>query len=224
MKVLRTTTCASHGHPEFRVTYDPTAVVISSDAEWLLGWLQDSVAEGALYKPEQTCRIGWGVTQVRLHPSGDLCLWEPDMQSMPIEWVEGVTTTLAHLRAQKDVVESVLGGEELSFPSLEQSAIICSRLGRDSKVVMERAVREGADSGWYFGCQDDDHDHNDATELRRVSLYDVAARYAPQIVPYVALPPGVLVALGKGMPILFRDGEPLEFRPGSYLAARNAAL
>ncbi len=219
MKVFRTTKCKEDGHPEFRIAYDPAVVTVAADAEWLLGWLQDTVAEGTEYRVGQKCQIGWVVTDVRQHESGDLTLWEPDMRSLPVEWVEGVTYCLAHLRAQKDVVESVLPAEDLFVPSLRQSAIICTRFGPDGGVVMERTQPDGTDSGWFCGCREDGHDHNVVTELRRVSLYEAAIR-APQIVPYLALPPGILVGLDGGVPVVFRDGEPLRFRPGSYLAAR----
>jgi hypothetical protein len=222
MKVLRTTTCGRSGHPEFRIAYDPSVIVVADDAEWFLRWLQESVNEGAKYKTGQTCQVGWMVTQVRQHESGDFTLWEPDMRSFPIEWVDGVTSTLAHLRVQKDVIESVLGADDLSFPSLLQSAIICTRLGQDGGVVMERADPDGNDSGWFCGCREDGHDHNQIAELRRVSLYEAVVRHAPQIVPYLALPPGVLVGVSEHAPVVFRDGQPLEFRPGSYLAVRYA--
>lgn len=221
MKVLRTRTCGGYGHPEFRIAYDPALVVVADDAEWFRGWLEETVAEGAQYEAGQTCQVGWVVTEVRQHSGGDLTLWEPDMRSMPIEWVEGVSFTLAHLRAQKDVVDSVLGPEAWSFPSLRQSAIICTRLAQGRGVVMERTEPDGADSGWFCGCREDGHDHNKVDELRRVSLYE-AVLHAPSIIPYLALPPGVLVGINGGAPAVFRDGEPLEFRPGSYLAERYA--
>jgi hypothetical protein len=220
MKLLRTTRCSRNGHPEFRIVFDPAIVVIEDDAHWLLGWLEDSIAQGARYQTGQTCQVGWAVTEVRLHISGDLTLWEPDMRSMPFVWSEGVSHTLAHLRVQKDVVESVLDTDELSFPSMRQSAIICSQLGQEGDLVMERAEPNGADSGWFCGCGHDGHNHNDVAELRRVSLFESAVRHSPQIIPYLALPSGVLVVVDGGLPVIFRDGEPLEFRKGSYLASR----
>lgn len=220
MNVLRTTTCAHHGHPEFRIAYDPTVVVASGDAKWLVRWLEESIAEGTRFEAGQTCQVGWGVTEVRLHESGDLILCEPDMLSLPFQWSPTVSYTLAQLRAQKDVVESVLEAEDVSFPSMLQSALICTRLAKDEDAVMERTEPKGTDSGWFCGCWEDDHDHNDVAELRRVSLYAAAIRHAPQVAPYLALPPGVLVGVGDGPPDVFRNGDSLPFKPGSYLAAR----
>jgi hypothetical protein len=222
MAVLRTTSCQHHLHPEFRITYDPALVPVEADARWFVKWLEEAVAGGERFAPGQTCQVGWMVTEIRAAGDGTLALWEPDMRSLPVAWVEGVSHTLSQLRAQKDVVESVMVAGDLSFPSMRQSAIICTRLGQGQAVVMERTEPDGADSGWFCGCREDGHDHNDVAELRRVSLYEAAVRHSPQVVPYLALPPGVLVGISESAPAVFRDGEPLEFRPGSYLAVRYA--
>ena len=221
MAVLRTTNCARHGHPEFQLVYDPEMVAIDDSVRWFAGWLEESVAQGTCYTAGQTCQIGWSVTEVRQRDDGDLTLWEPDMQHMPIVWSESVSRTLSHLGLQKDVVESVLDAEDSSFPSLRESAVICTRIGQSKGVVMERTKPSGAYSGWFCGCLGEDHDHNDVDELRLVSVYEAVVCHAPQILPYLALPPGTLASVGADdAPVIFRDGEPLEFKAGSYLAAR----
>jgi hypothetical protein len=218
--ILRTSACHARKHPEFRITYDPAIVPVEGDVRWLVGWLEQSVAQGKRFAPGQTCQIGWIVTEVRQVNDGHLSLWEPDVRVMPVAWTESVSNTLAHLRLQKDVVESVLSVDALSYPSMLQSAIICTRLGQKDGLVMERTEPSGTDSGWFFGCRDEDHGHSDVAELRRVSLYEAAVRYAPPIVPYLSLPAGVLIGVSKGVPAIFQDGDLLEFKSGSYLAAR----
>jgi hypothetical protein len=219
MAVLQTTLCRRHGHPEFRITYDPALVPVEADIRSFVGWLEQAVAGGKRFADGQTCQVGWAVTEVRARDDF-LTLWEPDMRQMPIAWVESVSHTLAHLRLQKDVCESVLGSDDLPFPSMCESAIICTRLGQTEGVVMERQAPSGSDSGWFCGCRTKDHDHNAVAELRRVSLYEAAVRHAPQIVPFLALPVGVLIATGHGVPTIFRHGKALAVKPGSYLAAR----
>jgi hypothetical protein len=223
VKVLRTTRCSRHGHSEFRITADPAVAVVEGDATWLLEWLEDTVAQGTRFADGQTCQVGWVVTQIRQDGGGDLSIWEPDMCHLPVEWSESVSRTLAHLRLQKDVVESMLPSEELAFPSMVQSAIVCTRLQEAEDLVLERSAPAAADSGWFCGCREDDHDHNDSTELRRVSLYEAAVKRTPQIIPYLALPPGVLIAVAAGLPVVFRDGKPLDVHPGSYLAAQRSS-
>jgi hypothetical protein len=220
MAVLRTTSCRHHQHPEFRINYSPALGVIEGDARWFVAWLEEAVATGSRFAPGQTCQVGWVVTEVREEESGDLCLWEPDMQQFPVTWVGSVSRTLSHLRRQKDVCESVLDTSDMSFPSMLQSALVCTRLGQTSGIVMERqAVSGERDSGWFCGCTGEDHDHNAVGELRTVSLYEAAVRFAQQIVPFLALPEGVLLETNVGEPKIFRDGNPLTFKPGSYLAA-----
>jgi hypothetical protein len=161
------------------------------------------------------------VLQVRAGDDGTLALWEPDMRQFPVAWVQSVSYTLAHVRRQKDVCESVLTAADLSFPSMRQSAIICTRLGQTERVVMERQAPAGSDSGWFCGCRSKGHDHRSVGELRKVSLYEAAVCYAPQIISYLALPAGVLLEAGEGPHKVFRDGQRLALRPGSYLAVRH---
>jgi hypothetical protein len=148
MAVLRTTSCFRYEHPEFQITYDPTRVPVEGDLHWLINWLEESVAQGNRFSSDQTCQIGWMVTKVRQSDVGTLTLWEPDMREMPIVWVESVSNTLAHLRLQKDVVESVLAPSDLSYPSILESLLICSRLKENNGLVMERCQPSGRDSGW----------------------------------------------------------------------------
>jgi hypothetical protein len=218
MAVLQTTSCRSHQHPEFRITYDPAIVPVENDVRWFAGWLEEAVAGGKRFSAGQTCQVGWLVTEVRDAGDGQLTIWEPDMRQMPVAWVESVSSTLSHLRRQKDVCESVLAGDEISFPSMLQYALICTQFGRTDCVLMDRQAPEGADSGWFLGCTEVDHDHNSVSEIRKVSLFEAAVSYAPQIVPYLALPEGVMVVLGEGAPRIFRNGERLTIKPGSFLA------
>jgi hypothetical protein len=181
--------------------------------------LEEEVAGGEKFVAGQTCQVGWMVTEIRASEDGSLVMWEPDMLHMPIAWVESVSHTIAHLRRQKDVYESVLTADDLAYPSLRHSAIICNRFGQKNRVVMERNRPEGSDSGWFFGCVGEKHDHNKVEELLRVSLYEAAVRYSLQVIPYLALPEGILLEVREGRPTIFHHGERLEFRPGSYLEA-----
>lgn len=217
-EVLHTTTCARHGHPEFRVRFDPKLVPIENDRRWLIGWLEESVARGERFQPGETCQIGWLVAEVRAGADGALELWEPDFQHLPVQWVEGVSRTVAQLRLQKDVFESVLSSGH-AFPSMRQSAIVCTRFARAETLILDRAEPKDHASGWFCGCAEEDHDHNSMNELCRVSLYEAAMMSALRVVPYLALPPGTLLELGTGVPTIFVNGEPVAFKPGSYLDA-----
>jgi len=60
-----------------------------------------------------------------------------------------------------------------------------------------------------------------ARDLAGDWLYEAAAKYSRAIVPYLALPAGVLLAVTDAVLTIFHDGEPLKFKPGSFLAARD---
>jgi hypothetical protein len=146
----RTTTCARNRHPEFRVCYDPS-IIIDPDIGCFLESLEWAVANGERYSGGQTFQIGWMVTMIQENDEGTLSILEPDMKQMPIAWIDSVNHTLVHLRRQKDVCESVLPAQELSFPSTRQSAIICTQLGKDKGFILDRKEPAGRDSVGLLG-------------------------------------------------------------------------
>jgi hypothetical protein len=73
------------------------------------------------------------------------------------------------------------------FPSLQQSCLVCARSKDRVDFAMERFAPSNNDSGWYLGCTDTDHDHNNPDNLRRISLYELACD-VPASVPFFALP------------------------------------
>lgn len=212
-----TKTCRHHEHPEFVLDYDP-AIVIEPDVEWLLEFLERSVCSGTRYRNQETISIGWTDTLIEQTDSNHLRLLEPDWTGkLPIEYIPSVTRALADLRRQKDVAESLGLGEHLSFPTIRQSAIVCNQLGARDCGVLDRARTEGQDSGWFFGCNDPVHDHNDVRVLKRISLYEIGCRM-PEVVQFCALPPGSNVLLGGAKKIVVcLDGDDVEIRKGSYL-------
>jgi hypothetical protein len=199
-----------------RLHYDET-LALDQDVQLLASNLEGLCARGAVYKGGETIQIGW--TLVRLEARGrNLELTEPDWTgNVPIKFVPSVTSTVVHLRQQKDVADSLSLSESLAIPVINQSAIVCSRL-ESGLGVMSRQPGEGSDSGWFLGCGDPGHDHNDSGELRRVSLYEAACAVRASI-KFFALPPGIEISFDsvRRFTVLF-DGEECRIRPGSYLA------
>jgi hypothetical protein len=212
----QTTACAKYDHPEFVIACEES-VVPAPDVEWLVDYLERSVASGERYRPEETIRIGW--TDVLLEGNqGRLQLLEPDWTgALPYEHVPSVTKTLVHLRRQKDVADSLDLLDRLSFPSIRHSALICDRLFGDAIGVMDRVEPEAADSGWFIGCTDASHDHNEAETLRRTSLYEIACSL-PASAQFCALPAGTkILFIRDGGVRVTLDGEPLSIKEDSYL-------
>lgn len=213
MKTVATTKCRAHGHPELQLAYDSERL-LEVDAQWFAGVLEDMVQSGSRFAVGQSLQVGWSIAWFTEVSSGVLGFEEPDMRSMPIVRQAGLTNSLRHLRQQKDTLESVLPSDALSFPSLLQSCLICSRVQRSTVFFMDRNSPEDTDSGWFIGCCDESHDHNQCSELRKVSLYEAVTRLCGGALPYVAFPPGSLVVVDK-VPTFFVNGEELQIRPGA---------
>jgi hypothetical protein len=217
---FNTQNCHTHGHPEFSI--EGGAQPGPPNLPWFLQWLEEAVAGGSRFAPEQTVQIGWSVCMVRAREDGTLALFEPDFQSMPVQFVDLVANTLFHLLLQKYVAESLGMSDAIDIPSLQQSAIVCSNFGKTKGFVMSREKEEGHASGWFFGCADPSHHHNSADTLRLVSLYEAAVGHEAQVIPYLGLPPGTFVGWEETVPYFVRGRKKLTIIPGSYLHQKYA--
>jgi hypothetical protein len=215
---MRTCTqkCRAHGHLEISVECEDTPS-LSSSLQWFLTWIENEVAGGRRFLPEQTVQVGWSLLEIRQRPDGTLGLFEPDFQSMPLRFVDHVSNTLLHLFLQKSVAESLGLEAELALPSLQQSAIVCSDFGKSGGFILSRASPKDRDSGWFFGCDSTEHDHDSADALRRVSLYEAAALLDSRTIPFLGLPPDILLGFDGKIPYFFRGETELAIQPGSFL-------
>ncbi|HEX7641376.1 MAG TPA: hypothetical protein VF472_04095 [Burkholderiaceae bacterium] len=215
---ILTSGCENFGHPEFRIEFDPKAM-LESDASYFADMLVAMVRDGSCFKNDQSFQVGWSFTKIVLEDDGFLTFLEPDFKSMPIVWQRGLTNSLRHLRLHKDVAESLLPTEMLAVPSLRESCIICTKLSGSSDLLMDRQNQQGKISGWFLGCLDEEHDHNNTQSLRVISLYEAVVNHAPRALEYLGLPPGILLLLGSGTPSIMYNGDALKIRKHSYLEA-----
>lgn len=200
-----------------RIQYDP-AVVSPTHVEWFGQLLQDMASSGSRFEPGQTMQAGWSVVRFELADDGVLEFREPDFRSMPVKWVPGLSTTLVHLALHKEIVESVLPVEELAIPGMRQSCVACSRIGIEPGFYMDRSDPRGEDSGWFFGCLKQDHDHQAPANLIKMSLYEIVVRRIRAALPFLAMPLGSLVLLDLGRRSVSRYDLELEPKPGSLLS------
>lgn len=214
--IRKTSSCGKVNHREFRISVDQDRV-IGADVDWLIRTLEDTVRSGECFLDGQSFQIGWMFTQIRANEDSTLSILEPDMRSFPIAWTDSVTATLTHLRLQKDTCASVFSDESLCFPSILESAIICKRFGKSHEFMMDRTETSNRVSGWFFGCLEKDHDHQNTDQLDCVSLYAAATSYHGGIIPFVALPVGTLVTVQNKIPTIWFSGKRMTFRPGSQL-------
>lgn len=145
-----TKTCRSHGHPEIRVACEE---VFQEDAALLLQGFEQEVAHGVVYKDGETIQIGWMICRFALLTDGTLELREPDFTSFPIQFVDTVSRTFAHVVGQREAHASVgLAWDTTPAQnSICDSALICDRVFSAEAFMMVREVPKGNDSGWFLG-------------------------------------------------------------------------
>jgi len=217
VKEFTTSRCHEVGHPEFVFKVD-TSLVLQIDVDWFTATLESMVAGGSKFVPGQTIQIGWGLLKVGVPAEGRLRIFEPGYTSKPpIEFVDTVTQTLSHLRVQKDVLESYFEIEEIAFPSLSESCIVCTNVEETGGVVMDRTVPEPPDSGWFIGCTLPSHDHDNSKNLARVSVYEAVQRF-PAALGFLALPSGVLLTSTLEEIRGYFDDAEVTPRRSSYIA------
>jgi len=214
-KIFTTNTCQKFGHSEFRLVFD-SPQVIDPDVIWLVEFLTRNIASGTQYKPGELVQIGWMVLKIQTNEEGTLSLLEPDFLEIPIRFTDSVTQTLVQLRLQKSVAESIDFEDLIAFPSLQQSCLICARIKDRGDFMMERFEPSQNDSGWYLGCIEQDHNHNDPINLQRVSLYDIACGILT-CVPFLALPPKTVVETRAGNYQLRYKGQVIVPKENSFL-------
>jgi hypothetical protein len=213
---ITTTRCKAHNHPEFVLEAD--SQVPDSHLIDLAQTMEEMVAAGSVFRPEQTFEVGWMTTQVARFDAARLTLLEPDMKAMPIRWVPGVTETLRHKMVHVFTLDSFSLRDEMTMASIRQAMIVCTGYAV-AEFFMARSEPRDRDSGWFVGCLDKDHDHNDPANLRCVSLYE-AYLQQPGIQNFPLFPVGTMVVNDreKGLTVL-KDDEPLRLVPGSFLDA-----
>jgi hypothetical protein len=217
MHSITTRKCHNNEHPELVLGFDPAAV-LETDALRFAGTLEQMVESGSRFQEGQSLQIGWSVARFVALPNGNLGFEEPDMKSMPMVRQPGLTNSLGLLRLHKDTLESVLRSDALSFPSIQDSCLVCTGLARAGSFFMDRRKPEGADSGWFIGCHADEHDHQDPASLRAVSLYEAVVIICRRATPYLAFPPGATIAVDEDEKPSFRmEGEQISLRKGSFV-------
>jgi hypothetical protein len=214
-EIIKTTKCENFNHPEFEICYD-SDLIIKPDVEWLIEFLENQVRLGEVFEDNDTIQIGWMLSLLKRNNKGIFEILEPDMQSLPIQWIKSVNTTLRHLRLQKDTAESLKLDHMIEFANIRSSAIVGKYFETSKTIVMERTVEEGNDSGWFIGSAEHDIDYNDQKNLSQISLYELGCQ-RPDIVMYLALPPNINIIAGENLLEVKFQGEKIFPYPQSFL-------
>lgn len=214
--------CQRFGHPEFRIRVSNKAIP-DTDVAWFLHFLESRVAEGEKFSGGQSLQVGWMYTMIEETDDGFLRITEPDMQQIPVRFIDSVDSTLMHLRNQKDVVESLVAEVMPDFPSLQKSVVVHVDYKSASRILLTRAEpHDASDSGWWLSDLDDKEGSQDPSRFTKTSLYQLAID-RPALVKFFAVPTELQVYInGPVIAVLGPESE-IEQKPGSYLSELNRA-
>ncbi|MCA3186655.1 MULTISPECIES: hypothetical protein [unclassified Cupriavidus] len=172
-----------YGHPDIVMEVAPD---LGMGFEWMLSYFEEAIAGGRIFQENQFVQFGWMMIMLRANEQGDLEIWEPRMDAMPIQWTRGATTTIRHLLVQREVCAQF--GVEPVFPTLLESAVISDDFFGSQGFHMEReASQGGSDSGWLF------KDFR-AGGGRHCSLFEIVVN-RPEVMPFLAMPVGSSVRI-----------------------------
>jgi hypothetical protein len=209
-----TSTCTAYGHPEFSL-HVPANRVPAEDIEWFLDYLATRVAQGERFQAGESLQVGWMYTVLQNGPAGTLCVTEPDMVAIPINFIDSVDRTLLDLRIQRDLVASFDPPIEPVFPSLREAVVVHLNYRSSQKLLLSRFDPVDANSGWWVTDCEGNDDSQDATRFTKISLYQLAVD-RPDLIKFFALPPDLQVAIdGQRIGVIDSEGE-LTHLPGSF--------
>jgi hypothetical protein len=216
--ILSTSKCGRHQHPEF-VLEAGESCLPEVHLRDLVQTIEEMVAQGSVFKPGDTMRIGWISALVQPYDASRLTLHEPDMQSIPVQWVPGVTESLRHRMVQVYTLDSFSLRQEMNMPSFRHTLLVCTAFAEPGFFMRRTSPSEKnkADTGWFVGCLNDGHDHNSRENLRCISLYEAFIKQRG-IQNFVVFPIGsmIMVDAQRGLSVWKNDAA-LSILPGSFL-------
>lgn len=197
-----------YGHPDIVVQADPP---YQSSAEWILGYFEEQIRQGVVFRPKETVQIGW--TTVLLEKTDDdaLQILEPEFGSLPVKWRLGVSSTARFLMVQKEVCDQL--GVDVAYTSMRQSGVVSPDFLTKSQheFRLNRDNPSGNDSGWVFRASD-----YRGLSGSLCSLYEIAIA-VPAVIPYLALPPGSTVRRSKVGLEISANGSDLSSSDNDFL-------
>jgi hypothetical protein len=189
MREYRSTFGSALNHPDFCVVLDDG--LESLDSEWIFGYFESAIREGTRFRAEETIQVGWTLVKLLLNERGDLEIWEPTFDVIPIQWTRGATNTFRQITIQRAVCDQLEA--EPQFPSIRESGVASGQfVESEGPFRMVRESPDGSDSGWIFSRENDP-----GTDASHRSLFELAMSDAA-IVPFLALPPGAEVHAMSG--------------------------
>ncbi|WP_275760427.1 hypothetical protein [Ralstonia pseudosolanacearum] len=195
-----------YNHPNIVVAVSPE---LGEGFDWILSYFEEAVAGGVSFHENQLVQVGWMMVMLRPFEQGDLEVWEPRLDSMPINWTRGATSTIRHLLLQREVCAQL--DVEPVFPTLRQSGIVSEHFFDSKEFCMERDSSQNEnDSGWIFKDKNPEGG-------RHCSLFEIVVS-RPEVTPFLALPEGVSVTYSKSVVTVAYRGRSVSSTSNIFLA------
>jgi hypothetical protein len=184
--------------------------------------------------PGQTFRYGWMLLRFvsddqNLSGAGPDSLLIEEMQAPFSQenpsYVPGVAHTLALLQLQHEAIRRNRVTGDALYPHRSQQTMVCTRVTPETVSFLRplKANRawqpDGCESGWFIGCCDQEHDHDNPDELALIHLVHLVERF-PGLFPYLAMPVGTMLIFEASQAIIFCPGEQEgQVDPGGLLSS-----
>ena len=189
MKCFRLNLNGAINHPKIVVWMDEN---FAAGATWVLQYFENEIRRGSAFHAGETVQIGWMIVLLKGNEQGDLEVWEPRLDNMPVSWIRGANNTFRHLTLQKEMCRQM--GVDPEFPAYTQFAVIPVESPKATDdFCMVRDKTAGADSGWRVT-----RPHQEEALTKNCSLFEIAIGN-PMVVPFLALPSGAAVCCAHGI-------------------------
>ncbi len=182
----------------------------------------DGTAElPTIIQPGETLAYGWTTLGFRASSPADAIgpgflvvqeLADP-LAEHEDRWVDGADQALDLLALQAETRRRNIVPGALDAPHRSDLVYTCTRVPPTGflwqyPVAAQRYAYEGdsGESGWFFSCYDQPHDHEDPREREQVPLRELVAAF-PRILPYLALAVGTAVIFTSDQVVIFRPDD-----------------
>ena len=180
----------------------------------VLQYVSDYIAtSGQHILAGETMRYGWST--IRFVPTASPTILNIEELTNPFApgnegFSVGASKAIAILTEQDATVHRNGIAKVAHHPHRSELALICRRLTPNPppKVMVFDRIKANRsdDSGWFVGCGNTEHNHNDFNELSRLHLVYLTSLNA-LIVNYLAMPEDSRVVFDHGRVIVFAPGQ-----------------
>lgn len=214
VKTVKSKNAHRYNHPEIVIQFENTAVS-ENDARVILDGLMSEVSKGVKYKDGETLLLGGMINKFSKIDDKHIQLLEPDMVSMPIKYIPGLTKSLIQLKLQKSVVSSFKGDLDLDHPPIASALHLPSDYKSLKSLVLRRTAAKGRDTGWRMFHSNPKK--NKAGHMW-ISVYELSL-HRPELIKFLALPVNSLFLIENGKFIQGNiDGKKMVVKRGSFVS------